>query len=167
MNRLALPSLLVLLSACGGPGPTEAGAGPAAAAVELHGTGLAGATGFIPDGSTTPSPDNGTDFGTWSAGTLGNPIPPKGFSFEVRNTGEAPVGLPGAPHVEVLGAGAARFVVTDLCVDTLPGGTSMSFQLAFDGLGALGPHFAEVIVHLDGRDYRFAVRGETVPTGQH
>ena len=33
-----------------------------------------------------------------------------------------------------------------------------------DGLGPDGPHFAEVSVHLGGRDYRFTVTGETIPT---
>lgn len=165
--RRAVLALSLVLAACGGADPDRSGEPLAADAVQILGTGWNGQTGLVPDGSATPSAENGTDFGAWSAGTIGNPVPPKGFSFEVRNTGAAPVGLPGLPHVEVVGAGAARFLVTDLCVDRLEGGASMTFQLAFDGLGALGHHHAEVVVHLEGRDYRFAVTGETVPTGQH
>jgi hypothetical protein len=167
VNRLALPSLLVLLAACGGTDPAGTRADPAAAVVEVLGAGPGGVRVLIPDGSTTPTRDNGTDFGVWSAGTIGNPVPPKTFDFELRNAGTDAVDLPGTPHVEVAGPGAARFSVTDLCVTQLPGGTSMTFAVGFDGLGTFGPHFAEVTVHLDARDYRFAVTGETVPTGQH
>ena len=118
------------------------------------------------DGSGTPSPGNGTDFGAWSAGTIGNPIAPEAKPFEVLNFGGSQVLLRGPPFVEISGNDAARFSVRDISSATLAPGQAQQFTVAFDGLGLLGPHAAQAVVHLPDRDYVFAIAGTSaLPSG--
>jgi hypothetical protein len=169
--RLAssLVAVLPILAACGGASedPPSAPVEPALARVVVSGTAPDFSLAPIPRGSTEPSTANGTDFGTWTAGTLGQPFPPKLFQYELRNDGDEPVGLVGTPFVEVIGPDAVRFAVFDLCGLALEPGSPMTFAVSFDGMGEHRRHLAEVVVHLEGRDYTFAIAGTTVAPSGH
>jgi len=157
-------AICLLLAACGGTsGPGEP---VTPAAVDVIGQGADQIFRLVPEGSRTPSSVNGTDFGSWSAGTIGNPIAPKVKTFEVLNVGGSQVLLRGPPFVEVTGNDAARFSVHDVSAATLATGQAEQFTIAFDGLGLLGPHAAEAVVHLPDRDFMFTVTGTSAsPSG--
>ncbi len=165
----SLAAVLPLLAACGGPPGDEFGTPVVSppAGVFVSGTAPDFSLAPIPRDSAEPSAANGTDFGLWTAGTLGQPFPPKLFQYEVRNDGDETVGLVGTPFVEVTGPDAARFAVFDLCGPALEPGATMTFAVSFDGMGEHRRHLAEVVVHLAGLDYRFAVAGTTVAPSGH
>ena len=165
----SLLAALTLLSACGGtPGDGSGTPDPVSEPqVSVMGQAPLGNVARIPHGSEEPSAENGTDFGTWSAGTIGQPNSPKWAMFELRNESEETVDLSGAPFVEVTGPDAARFGVLDMCGPAVDPGASMFFWVSFDGMGERRRHVAEVRVHLAGQDYRFAVAGTTVDPSQH
>ncbi len=157
-TRALLGCLAAALVGCGGS--THPGAAPPS--VQVMGRAFEGDPFvMVPDASSTTSPSNGTDFGEWSMGTLGQPLDPLQRSFELRNTGTSPVGL-ATPGLEVQGPDRALFPVVEPSPNSLSPGASATFRVAFTGGGGLGPHRATVVVHLQGRDYSFQVAGMSV-----
>ncbi|MFT3914898.1 MAG: hypothetical protein QM704_12525 [Anaeromyxobacteraceae bacterium] len=167
--RTFVPSLVVstlLLGGCDSRREPSVAADPVT--LEVQGLAQDGSVSAIPGGGAPPSVANGTDFGDWTAGTLGNPIGPKFAMFRVVNVGDHDVVLRGPPFVEVASGETARFALLDVCAATLAPGQAMTFSIGFDGLGEFGPHEATVAVHLaSGEDFTFGIRGTSVPTGQH
>ena len=101
--RLFTPSVaastLLILAACGSSRDPSAVADPVT--LEVQGLAQDGTVSAIPGGDAAPSVANGTDFGTWTAGTIGNPIGPKFAMFQVVNVGDREVVLRGPPFVEI------------------------------------------------------------------
>ncbi|GEM_PF-3003729 len=111
----------------------------------------------IVDGDASPSPSDGTDFGhvMFTTGTAVR-------VFTVENAGEIALVLTGNPKVEVSGANARDFNVTDL-PDSPVGseGGMTSFEITFYPT-ALGLRTAEISVQntdSDENPYNFAVQG--------
>jgi hypothetical protein len=168
MRRLRSAVLLLPLVACGGTSRTSEPVPSDPVVLEVLGQGPDSELHPIPAGSSVPSAANGTDFGEWTAGTLGNPFPPKLVGFRIVNAGASDLVLDGPPFVEVTGPGAARFPLQDLCAGTLAPGQAMDFTLGFDGMGGVGRHDAQVVVHpRDAEDFTFVVSGTTVLPSQH
>jgi hypothetical protein len=81
----------------------------------------------IPDGDTTPSVTDGTDFGTVeAAGGAGV------RTFTIQNLGNALLNLTGTPKVAVSGAHAGDFTVTAQPVSPVPANGAVTFQVTFD-----------------------------------
>jgi hypothetical protein len=116
----------------------------------------------------TPSRANGTDFGGWNTGTLGNPAPLRSQRYEVRNEGSAAVPLPTGPRVAVVNADGPRFaVLQDLTGASLEPGGRLTFSISFDGGGSDGTHRATVLVRVPGLESGFAIEGTTTPISIH
>lgn len=122
----------------------------------------------VPAGSATASTSNGTDFGEWTDGTLGQPQAPLQRSFQIRNEGLSVVNLASSgPGAEALGPDRALFQVEGPTLSSIqPGGTA-TFLVGFTGGGQFGPHQATVAVHLEGRDYTFKIAGTSVMSSNH
>lgn len=112
----------------------------------------------IPDGDTTPSTADGTDFGSVSAAS-GN----VSRTFTITNSGLATLTISG---VTTSGAHAADFVVTTAPAGTVAAGSSTTFTVRFDP-SAYGGRTGVVVVASDDSDeatYDFVVRGDGVIT---
>ncbi|MDM8540455.1 choice-of-anchor D domain-containing protein [Desulfococcaceae bacterium HSG9] len=119
--------------------------------MDVQGNGLS-----VPDGDTTPSADDHTDFGTAdvNGGTIER-------TFTVENTGTVDLNLTGAPVVEIDGPDADDFTVTQQPTSpVVPGGTA-DFTVQF-APGAAGLRQAAVSIDNDDADenpYTFDIQG--------
>ena len=111
----------------------------------------------IPDGDTTPSTTDGTDFGNVVVvgGTNTN-------TFTIENTGSATLNLTGAPKVVVGGPDAGDFTVTaQPSTLVASGGGTTTFQVQFDP-SATGIRTATISIANDDADenpYDFSIQG--------
>ncbi len=114
---------------------------------------LGNATGIV-DGDVTPSPTDGTDFGTV---LIGNNTPQL---FSIDNVGNAPLTI---SNIVVTGAQAGDFVVSG-APTTVAAGNSATFTLTFTPAAA-GFRTATVTINNNDADeaaYDFAVRGQGI-----
>jgi hypothetical protein len=115
----------------------------------------------IPDGDTTPSPVDGTEFGSQdvSSGSVTR-------TFTITNTGPGTLNLNGTPRVQITGANAGDFSVSVQPASSVAAGGSTTFQIVFDPTAA-GLRTATVTIANDDSDeslYDFAMQGTgTVP----
>ncbi len=113
----------------------------------------------ITDGDFSPDPGNHTDFGNVAAaGGIAT------RTFTIRNTGTGALNLTGSPKVAIGGSHAADFTVTSLPSSPVAGGTSTTFQIAFDP-SMLGLRTATVTIpnsDLDENPHDFAIQGTGV-----
>ncbi len=128
---------------------TTAGAPPE---INLQGSGI-----NIADGDTSPSAEDGTDFG--SADIAGGMVE---HIFTIENTGAAALHLTGSPQVQIGGTNADDFEVSvqpsDVAIDA---GESLTFVVTFDP-SAIGTRTATVSIASDDPDenpYEFAIQG--------
>ena len=113
----------------------------------------------ITDGDLSPDPGDHTDFG--NVAVAGGIVI---RTFTIRNTGTGGLNLTGTPKVAIGGAHAADFTVTSLPSSPVAGGTSTTFQIAFDP-SALGSRTATVTIpnsDLDENPHDFAIKGTGV-----
>jgi len=119
----------------------------------------------ISDGDSTPTPLDGTNFGSVNVtgGTRVN-------TFTIQNSGSIDLNLTGAsPYVTIGGPNAADFAVTAIPNNTIGSGGSTTFNITFDP-SALGIRTATIGIANDDSDenpYRFAIQGSgaTAPGG--
>jgi hypothetical protein len=140
-------------------------------APEMDVTGLG--TVSITDGDTTPSLDDGTDFGAADVYATGPGLgldDPKGYvirTFAVKNHGGQPLRLTGGTKIVLSGPNAADFSVVYQPADTITSETLTVFQIKFDPRVA-GVRTATVsVANNDGNEnpYNFTVRGTGVVGG--
>jgi alpha-tubulin suppressor-like RCC1 family protein len=128
-----------------------------AAAPPAPGISVTGNSVTIPNGRSTATQADGTDFG--SAGMAGATAM---RTFTIQNTGMAPLHLTGSPTVAVSGLHAADFTVTQPPISPVAGLTgTTTFQVTFVP-SALGMRMATLTVTNDdanGSPYTFAVQG--------
>jgi len=124
---------------------------------------IKGSSITITNGDVTPSVADHTEFG--SALTNGGTVV---RTFTIENTGPATLNLSGTPRVQVGGAHAADFVVTQLPPTTVFTGNGITFQVTFDP-SAAGLRAATVSVVNDDPDespYTFAIQGTGAGLGE-
>jgi len=80
----------------------------------------------IPDGDTSPSTSDDTDFGSMEVGTI-----PITHTFTISNTGDATLNLTGTPVV-TLTAGTNFSVAQQPTSTVVVSGTAVTFQITFD-----------------------------------
>ena len=111
----------------------------------------------IPDGDTTPSTTDDTDFGEMAVdtGTLAH-------TFTVENKGGEDLNLTGSPLVDITGIHAGDFTMTSPPASTVDGGAgTTTFEVTFDP-SAAGLREAQISIANDDSDedpYNFAVQG--------
>ncbi|HOL66453.1 MAG TPA: choice-of-anchor D domain-containing protein, partial [bacterium] len=111
----------------------------------------------IPNGDTSPSATDGTDFGSVNvaSGTVAH-------TFTMQNLGDANLNLTGSPRVSIIGTHAADFTVTTQpATATIAPGASTTFVVTFDP-SAPGLRTATVSIANDDSDenpYTFAIQG--------
>jgi hypothetical protein len=113
----------------------------------------------IPDGDSTPSTTDHTDFG--SALVTGGTVV---RTFTIANNGTASLTLSGTPKVAVSGTHAADFTVTALPTSPVTASGSTTFQVTFDP-SASGTRTATLTLVNDDNDvgiYDFAIQGTGV-----
>jgi hypothetical protein len=122
---------------------------------EIDMTGLGNS---IPDGDTTPSTTDDTDFG---AVTVGNT---QDHTFTIHNTGTETLQLDGSPTVQISGSG--DFTVTSQPASTsLAGGGSTTFTVRF-APGSAGAETATISIDntdLNEDPYDFLIQGTGTP----
>jgi len=117
----------------------------------------------IPDGDTSPSATDDTDFGSVSFGSSHS------HTFTIHNTGAETLLLTGSPTVQISGAHAGDFTVTAQPADTslAPAG-STTFTVRFSP-SATGTRTATVTVantDLNENAYDFTLQGSGTPYGE-
>jgi ELWxxDGT repeat protein len=125
--------------------------------------GLFGGGAEIPNGDSSPSAPDGTDFGGIAPGQAIT------RTFTIRNAGAAELHLTGTPIVSLTGPAAADFTLAAAPAATVPAGGSATFQVRFTP-GAAGPRSATVSIANDDADenpYVFAIRGAGVSERVH
>ena len=110
----------------------------------------------IPNGDTTPSTADGTDFGSAdiNTGTVDH-------TFTIKNTGTADLELTETPKVQVSGTNAGDFTVTVQPASPIAsGGGTTTFTVRFDP-GAAGTRSAKISIANNSADnpYTFAIQG--------
>ena len=114
----------------------------------------------IADGETSPSTTNGTDFGLTASGGPGNTE-----TFTITNSGTATLNLAGNPIVQIGGANAADFTITQPTVNSLAPGKSTTFQVLFLP-SAIALHTATLAIAendlIQGSPFTFAIQGTGV-----
>ncbi len=123
---------------------------------------VAGFDRSIADGATTPSFDDGTDFGG-IASTTGSAT----HTFTITNTGNADLHLTGSPAVEITGVNPQDFTVISQPATTIAAGASTTFQVMFHP-ATTGPRQAIVsIANDDGNEqpYTFELQGTGLAAG--
>ena len=110
----------------------------------------------VPDGDTTPSYVDHTDFGSTDVtnGSVSN-------TFLLINTGPVPLNLTGLPSVVISGPNAADFTVTSQPDNPLQQGQVTSFEVTFNP-SATGLRTATLTIANDDPDespYDFAIQG--------
>jgi YD repeat-containing protein len=109
----------------------------------------------IPDGDTSPSAPDSTDFGSVDLGSSDF------HTFTVHNTGAYPLSLTGSPRVQISGVHAADFAVTAQPGSVLGIGASTSFTVQFSP-SAAGVRTATVTISntdLNENPYDFSIQG--------
>jgi hypothetical protein len=115
----------------------------------------------IPDGDTTPSATDGTDFGQTSIGT------PADHTFSIHNVGSETLVLTGSPpdYVQITGANADDFtVIVQPASGSVAKGGSETFTVRFSP-GAVGLRVASIVIPNDDADegsYTFSIQGTGV-----
>jgi VCBS repeat-containing protein len=117
---------------------------------------LTGNSVSIPDGDSTPSTTDHTDFG--SALVTGGTVV---RTFTIANNGTASLTLSGTPLVAVSGTHAADFTVTALPTSPVTASGSTTFQVTFDPSGS-GTRSATLTLANDVGIYDFAIQGTGV-----
>ncbi len=110
----------------------------------------------IPTGDTLPADADGTSFGTVLATTDSSTE-----TFMIRNNGNAPLHLDGAPRVAISGANPQDFRVVTQPASTVNPGESTTFTMIFHPM-TTGLRQAEVSIANDDTDehpYTFAIQG--------
>jgi hypothetical protein len=110
----------------------------------------------IATGDTTPSVDDGTDFGTIAAATSSVT-----HTWTIANNGNADLHLLGVPRVQISGADAGQFSVVALPDFTVAGGRTTTFQIKFQPTSG-GLKQATVLISSDDADesdYSFDLSG--------
>ncbi len=110
----------------------------------------------IPTGDTLPADADGTSFGTVLATTDSSTE-----TFTIRNNGNAPLHLDGAPPVAISGANPQDFRVVTQPASTVNPGESTTFAMIFHPT-TTGLRQAEVSIANDDTDehpYTFAIQG--------
>jgi hypothetical protein len=110
----------------------------------------------IPDGDSTPSTTDHTDFG--SALVTGGTVV---RTFTIANNGTASLTLSGTPLVAVSGTHAADFTLTVLPTSPVTASCSTTFQVTFDPSGS-GTRSATLTLANDVGIYDFAIQGTGV-----
>ncbi len=117
----------------------------------------------IPDGDTSPSATDDTDFGSV---TLGSSL---SHTFTIYNTGAETLLLTGSPTVQIVGAHAGDFTVTVQPANTsLAPAESTTFTVRFSP-SATGTRTATVTVantDLNENAYDFTLQGSGTPYGE-
>jgi C1A family cysteine protease/subtilisin-like proprotein convertase family protein len=113
----------------------------------------------IVDGDAVSSAVDYTDFGAVNAagGAMAH-------TFTIQNTGTTTLNLTGSPRVQITGANAADFTVTQPSSSTLAAGGSVTFQVTFDP-SACGTRTATVNIASNDSDestYDFVIQGTGV-----
>ena len=106
---------------------------------------------------TTPSTEDGTDFGSADAEVRGQVV----RSFTIQNTGSETLTLTGKPRVKITGSHAGEFFVTQNPAWTIAGGESTLFEITF-APNTGGTKSASVSIANDDADenpYTFAIKG--------
>ena len=134
-------------------GAYEYGAGPPDTFPEIT---VEGNNTVIPDGDTTPSMTDNTDFGDvdTDSGTVSR-------NFVIRNIGTANLNLTGTPVVALSGDNASDFSVTIQPASLVVAGGTTTFQVRFDPSDA-GLRFATISIENNDSDenpYYFAIQG--------
>ncbi len=80
----------------------------------------------IPNGSTSPSTSDGTDFGSLTVGSI-----PITHTFTISNTGFTDLNLTGTPTI-TLAVGTHFSVTQQPSNSTVASGSAVTFQVAFD-----------------------------------
>ena len=115
----------------------------------------------ITNGSTSPDPANGTDFGTADIDS-----DPRDQVYVITNAGNGPLELTGSPRVAITGAQSADFMLTALPSATIEPGQSASLTIRFQP-DNLGPRQALVTIdnNVAGETpYTFSIAGEGLDT---
>ncbi len=100
---------------------TDGGKDCAQPEIEVTGLGV-----LIPDGDTTPSTNDGTDFGAMTVGST-----PITHTFTISNPGFADLNLTGTPAVTL--TGSTNFsVIQQPSSNTVISGTAVTFQITFN-----------------------------------
>ena len=120
--------------------------------IDVQGNGIS-----IPDGDTTPSAADHTDFG--SALVAGGTV---SRTFTIRNTGTATLNLTGTPRVTISGANSADFTVTAQPGSSCAaGGGTTTFTVLFNP-SAVGIRSAKISIATDDADeslFDFLIQG--------
>ena len=110
----------------------------------------------IPDGDTTPSATDDTDFGNVlvASGSVDH-------TFTIQNTGSADLTLNGSPIVEITGPHASDFTVIVDPATPISGGSSTTFQVRFDPVAG---GLREATISISNNDsnedpYDFTIQG--------
>jgi hypothetical protein len=128
----------------------------------IQGTGAApeinvkGNDATIASGDTTPSTDDGTDFG--SLHVMGFTVPK---TFTIENLGLLPLNLDGTPKITLSGVNAADFSITTQPNSPVAASGSTTFVVGF-APSALGPRSATISIASNDTDenpYTFAIQG--------
>ncbi len=123
---------------------------------------VAGFDRSIADGATTPSFDDGTDFGGIASTTSSAT-----HTFTITNNGNADLHLTGSPAVEITGVNPQDFAVISQPATTISAGASTTFQVMFHP-ATTGPRQAIVsIANDDGNEqpYTFELQGTGLAAG--
>ena len=126
------------------------GTGPAAE-MDVLGNGIS-----IPDGDTSPTTADQTDFGTVpvSNGQVT-------YTFSIQNTGSADLNLTDSPAVTIGGTNAADFSLTTDAPALIAAGDTDTFSITFDP-GNAGLRQATISIANDDNDeapYNFSIQG--------
>ena len=109
----------------------------------------------IPDGDTTPTPVDGTDFGAVAVGGSWT------RTFTITNAGTASLSLAGSPRIEVSGSHPADFTIATMPAATVAPGSSTTFRLIFRP-SAEGLRTARIVIPSNDPDenpYDFSIQG--------
>jgi surface protein len=118
--------------------------------IELLGLGI-----LIPDGDTTPSASDGTDFGSMTPGSTTIT-----HTFTISNSGLADLNLTGIPTIALVDG--THFSVTQQPVaSTVPAATTVTFQITFDAQ-SVGTFTDTIVIENNDSDespYNFTIAG--------
>jgi hypothetical protein len=120
---------------------------------------ISGKAQVIPNGDTSPSLDDDTDF---TGVSLLNIQATR--TFTITNLGTAPLNLTGSPIVQITGPTATDFAVTLQPASMVAPGNSTTFEITFDPR-LPGPRSATVTIPSDASNassFSFAITGEGI-----
>ena len=125
--------------------------------MEISGAGIT-----IENGDNSPNPSDNTYLGDVDV-TTGVGVK----TYQITNYGEADLVLDGSPLVQISGADAARFTVTQMPASTILPGQSTSFEITFDPT-VIGLATAAVSITSNDSDndpYQFGIQGNGIGPG--